>query len=65
MTGACGSQSTSLTCAEDYFLKVLKTNKESFFGQPSTFAFLVQCRSMGFLSFVMTSKKFLAARPRS
>jgi hypothetical protein len=38
MTGAWGSQSTSLTCAEDYFLKVLKPNKESFFGAPSTFA---------------------------
>jgi hypothetical protein len=38
MTGAWGSQSTSLTCAEDYFLKVVKPNKESFFGAPSTFA---------------------------
>jgi hypothetical protein len=38
MTGAWGSQSTSLTCAEDYFLKVLKPNMESFFGAPSTFA---------------------------
>lgn len=38
MTVTSGSQIEALSCAEDYFMKVLKPNKEAFFGASSTFA---------------------------
>jgi hypothetical protein len=35
---ATSAQTQALTCAEDYFVKVLKPNHETFFGVSSTFA---------------------------